>query len=99
MANEVKYTNVNWPDDTPIAGERLATNGYYTGEHMGTPTQDAIDNLANKPYYAERVTVRYGTITQDAIDSNMPKKAICVDQDGNGYDNLQDAIDGVGGED
>ena len=74
----------------------MSTNGHITGQHLGTPTQDAIDNLANKPYYCERVTVRYGTMTQDAIDPYQPKEAVAMDQDGNGYDNLQDAINGAG---
>ena len=39
MANEVKYQNQIWGE--PIAGERLSTNGHYTGEHLGTPIQDA----------------------------------------------------------
>lgn len=75
MAHEVKYANVNWPEGTPIAGERLATNGHYTGEHMGTPTQDAKYAEANTPHYEEGVTVRYGTMTQDAIDENFPAVA------------------------
>ena len=39
MANEVKYQNQVWGE--PIAGERLSTNGHYTGEHLGSVTQDA----------------------------------------------------------
>lgn len=75
MAHEVKYANVNWPDGTPIAGERLATNGHYTGEHKGTPMQDSKYTEANAPHYEEAVTVRYGTMTQDAIDENFPAVA------------------------
>ena len=74
MANEVKYANVDWPVGTPIAGERLATNGHYTGEFKGTPMQDAISEAANAPHYVEGVVVRYGTMMQDAKDTNFPKK-------------------------
>lgn len=72
MANEVKYNNVDWAEGTPIAGERLATNGHYTGEHKGTPLQDAIDSSANSPHYVEGATVRIGTMLQDAIDNKFP---------------------------
>ena len=74
MANEVKYNNVNWGEGTPIAGERLATNGHYTGEHKGTPLRDAkpasVDE--NNPYFVESTTIRYGTLLQDAGDTNFP---------------------------
>ena len=73
MANEVKYQNQVWGE--PIAGERLSTNGHYTGEHMGTPMQDAKDTSANTPHYVEGATVRYGTMTQDAIEGSTPKVA------------------------
>ena len=70
MANEVKYNDVVWGEDTPIAGERMATNGHYTGEHKGTVMQDKLE--ANVPHYAEMVTVRYGTMLGDAKDENFP---------------------------
>jgi len=72
MANEVKYTNVNWAEGTPIAGERLATNGYYTGEHKGTPMQDAKNAGSNTPHFVEGKMVRLGTMMQDATDTNFP---------------------------
>ena len=71
MANIVKYQNQVWGE--PIAGERLSTNGHYTGEHKGTPMQDAKDASANTPHYVEAATVRYGTMTQDAIAGSTPK--------------------------
>lgn len=76
MANEVKYQNQVWGE--PIAGERLSTNGHYTGEHKGTPTQDALgtDTTNTNPHYVEEVTVRYGTITQDAISGSTPEKVV-----------------------
>lgn len=73
MANKVKYSNVNWPEGTPIAGERLATNGHYTGEFKGTPMQDAKNvEAANQPHYVEGEVIRYGTMMQDAKDTNAP---------------------------
>ena len=98
MGNEVKYMDIDWGEEYPIAGERLATNGRYTGEHLGTPMQDAIDDKANKPHFVEEHTVRYGTIAGDVADKNFPAKAIAVDQNGNKYDSLQDAINGATGE-
>ena len=73
MANEVKYQNQIWGE--PIAGERLSTNGHYTGEHLGTPIQDAKNEASNAPHYAESATIRYGTMTQDAIEGSTPKVA------------------------
>jgi hypothetical protein len=73
MANVVKYNDVNWQEGTPIAGERLATNGHYTGEFKGTPLQDAKTiEAANQPHYVEGEVVRYGTMLQDAKDTNFP---------------------------
>lgn len=74
MANEIKYANVDWAEGTPIAGERLATNGYYTGEHKGTPMQDAKGGTkANAPHYLETGIVRLGTMMQDELDTKFPK--------------------------
>lgn len=75
MANEVKYQNQVWGE--PITGERLSTNGHYTGEHLGTPTQDALgaDTTNTNARYVEGVTVRRGTITQDAIEGSTPTVA------------------------
>lgn len=73
MRTEVKYENQVWGE--PITGERLSTNGHYTGEHKGTPMQDAKDASANNPHFVEGHTVRYGTMTQDAIEGSTPKVA------------------------
>ena len=75
MANEVKYQNQVWGE--PIAGERLSTNGHYTGEHLGTPTQDTLgaDTTNGNAHYVEEVTVRYGTMMQDAIEGSTPAVA------------------------
>lgn len=73
MANKVKYANQIWGE--PIAGERLSTNGHYTGEHKGTPTQDALGESTtnSNAHYVEDVTIRYGTITQDSIEGSTPE--------------------------
>lgn len=71
MANEVKYQNQTWGE--PIAGERLSTNGHYTGEHLGTVTQDA--KSATHPHMVEEGIIRLGTMTQDAIEGSTPKVA------------------------
>ena len=72
MANTVKYQNQIWGE--PLTGERLSTNGHYTGEHIGTPTQDALgaDTTNTNTRYVDGVTIRYGTITQDAIEGSTP---------------------------
>jgi len=70
MREPVMYENQVWGE--PIAGERLSTNGHYTGEHMGTPMQDAKDASANVAHYVEGATVRSGTMTQDAIEGSTP---------------------------
>ena len=69
---EVKYNDVNWPSGTPIAGERLATNGHYTGEHLGTPMQDASVGGTEVAHSVENATIRYGTLMQDVKDTNFP---------------------------
>lgn len=72
MANEVKYNDLNWAEGTPVAGERLATNGYYTGEHKGTPMQDGSTSGTDVAHGNESATVHLGTITQDALDTAFP---------------------------
>lgn len=78
MANVVKYKNQVWGE--PIAGERLSTNGHYTGEHLGTPTQDKLgaDTTNNNPHYVEDVTIRYGTMMGDATVGSMPVVGVSV---------------------
>lgn len=71
MPNEVKYQNQVWGE--PIAGERLSTNGHYTGEHLGTVTQDAKAEMT--AHMVEANIVRYGTMTQDAIEGSTPEVA------------------------
>lgn len=71
------YVDQKWSGGTPIDGEQLSVNGFYTGQHIGTPTQGNGETEANAdPYYTEHVTLRQGTITQDGdADANMPTKA------------------------
>lgn len=71
MAHEVKYQNQVWGE--PIAGERLSTNGHYTGEHLGAVTQDAKCEM--KAHMVEESIVRLGTMTQDAIEGSTPEVA------------------------
>lgn len=78
MPNEMNYGNVNWPDSSPIAGERMATNGEYTGQHKGTLMQDALSGADNDPYLRARGTIYYGTITPDAGDSDFPDILVSV---------------------
>ena len=72
MANEYKYANVDWAVGTPIAGERLATNGYFTGEYKGTPIQDEKHEASNVPHAVESTMVHVGTMLQDALDKEFP---------------------------
>lgn len=78
MPNEMKYGNVNWPEGSQVEGERLATNGEYTGQHKGAPMQDVLEGADNEPYLRARETVRYGTLTPDAGDDNFPDFLVAV---------------------
>ena len=64
MANEIKYAPQEWGE--PIKGERLSTNGHYTGEQHGTTTQDALVEMID--HFVEENVVRLGTITQDVLN-------------------------------
>lgn len=78
MPNEMKYGNVDWPDSSLIEGERMVTNGEYTGQHKGKVLQDASSGADNEPYLRARGTVRYGTLTPDAGDNNFPDYLVQV---------------------
>lgn len=73
MPNIVKYAPVNRDN-----GERVATNGYYTGHKKGTPTQ-AKDEVTGA-YDVEEGIVRYGTMMGDATAGSMPEKAVGITQ-------------------
>lgn len=64
--------NVQYENQTDASGDRISTNGYYTGHHKGTVMQDALKDADNAPYYNERMTERQGTMTQDALPNSMP---------------------------
>ena len=68
MTNTVKYQNQVWGE--PIAGEILSVNGHYCGEHLGAVTQDAKASMV--AHMVEDSIVRYGTMTQDAIEGSTP---------------------------
>ena len=75
MPKNVKYKNQVWGE--PIAGERLSTNGHYTGEHKGAPTHDnlGVDTTNKNAHYVEDNIIRLGTMTQDAIEGSTPEVA------------------------
>lgn len=74
MPNVVKYKNVDFPANSPIKGERMATNGCYTGQHKGTPMQDAKVGGVQAAKQVEANIVRHGTLMGDAADTNFPTK-------------------------
>ena len=76
MANEMKYVNQVWGE--PITGERLSTNGYYTGEHIGSVMQDASVDGTEQPHSVEESTIRYGTMMGDATVGSMPAVGVSV---------------------
>lgn len=55
MANEIKYSNIALEN-----GERVVTNGYYTGEHKGSVMQDGKYADANTAHCVESATVHFG---------------------------------------
>ena len=70
MANYVKYENQVWGE--PIPGERLSTNGCYTGEQKGTVLQDAKTEGTDTPHGVEESIIHIGTMMQDAIAGSVP---------------------------
>lgn len=76
MPNEVKYKNQVWGE--PISGERLSTNGHYTGEHKGTVMQDASVDGTEQPHSVEEGIIRYGTMMQDAVSGSTPDEGFGV---------------------
>ena len=74
---------MNYVNEDNDLDERLSTNGYYTGQHEGTVTQDVSEGADNAPYSVERTSVRQGTIAQDAKASG-PAQAFRVTYDLNG---------------
>lgn len=64
FGNRVSY---EYEDHPVLEGERMSTNGHYTGEHLGSPTQDHRGEHNGNPYAVEDTTIRYGTMTQDRL--------------------------------
>lgn len=84
MAN-VKYKDQVFPQDSPVAGEKLSANGVYTGQHKGTPMQGHGETAANAdPYHVAHGIIRTGTIMQDAGDVAFPEKCFTISYDLNG---------------
>lgn len=71
LGNRFCYEDQMLPND-----ERLSTNGHYTGEHLGSVTQDAKCEMT--AHMIENSTIRYGTITQDAIPRSTPDVVECL---------------------
>ena len=71
MPNIVKYVTVE-----TNGGERIATNGYYTGHKKGSPIQGYGE--PNAPYEVEEGTARYGTMMGDATVGSMPAVGVSV---------------------
>ncbi|MDD3020942.1 MAG: InlB B-repeat-containing protein [Alphaproteobacteria bacterium] len=81
----MKYKDQNWPEASPVAGEKLSANGIYTGQHKGSPMQGYGETAANADAYAvEHDTIRQGTVMQDAQDSNFPVKCFIISYNLNG---------------
>ena len=81
----MKYKDTKWTGGTPIDGEMLSANGIYTGQQKGTPMQGKDETAANADaYYTEHETVHFGTIMQDAQDTNAPQPLYEVYYDLNG---------------
>lgn len=81
----MKYKDTVWPSGSSIAGEGLSANGEYLGEQVGTPMQGKDETAANTdPFFAAHNTMRQGTMTQDAGDTNFPDLVYLVSYDLNG---------------
>lgn len=81
----MKYKDTKWTGGTPIDGEQLSVNGIYTGQQVGTPMQGKDETEANDDtYYTEHETTHFGTIMQDAKDTNAPQPLFEVFYDLNG---------------
>lgn len=64
--------NPVYANQTNAAGERVSTNGYWTGHQKGTVMQDATVSGVTQPYAVENNTVHMGAMLQDAKDATFP---------------------------
>lgn len=65
--------NPVYANQTNTAGERVSTNGYWTGHQKGTVMQDAKVSGVTQPYAVETNTVHMGAMLQDAKDATFPE--------------------------
>lgn len=65
--------NPVYKEQTNAAGERVSTNGYWTGHQKGSVMQDAKNVGGTQPYAVELNSVHMGAMLQDAKDSNFPE--------------------------
>lgn len=65
--------NPVYVNQTNTAGERVSTNGYWTGHQKGTVMQDAKVSGVTQPYAVETNTVHMGAMLQDAKDATFPE--------------------------
>jgi hypothetical protein len=64
--------NPVYANQTNDAGERVSTNGYWTGHQKGSVMQDATVSGVTPPYTVEGSTVHMGAMLQDAKDAAFP---------------------------
>ena len=65
--------NPVYANQTNTAGERVSTNGYWTGHQKGTVMQEAKVSGVTQPYAVENNTVHMGAMLQDAKDATFPE--------------------------
>lgn len=59
-------------DNQEVGGERVSTNGYWTGHQVGSVLQDATVVGSTQPYAVELNTVHMGAMLQDKADATFP---------------------------
>ncbi len=64
--------NPVYANQTNETGERVSTNGYWTGHQKGSVMQDATVSGVTQPYAVENNTVHMGAMLQDAKDATFP---------------------------
>ena len=66
--------NPVYANQTNAEGERVSTNGYWTGHHKGSVMQDALVEGGSQPYGVENSTVHVGGMLRDAMDAAFPEE-------------------------
>ena len=77
--NNPKYVN-----QTNASSERVSTNGYFTGNRLGTVMQDVASGADNSKYSVEDNTIRIGSMMQDAASNSQPSERFKVTYNING---------------